>query len=193
MKLILLRHGQTFGNEGNVYEGHLPGKLSPIGVEQAKKVASRLKDEKIDAIFCSDIGRAMETAKEIVAYHKHTPFFISKEIRELNFGSWQGKTKKELGFREGYRPPLPADAETRDQLFNRVKSFLELIKESYSDKTILLVSHNATNKALISVLTNRKPEEMENMETLHNTSLTIFELSKNKCQTILYNCRKHLE
>ena len=61
MKLIIVRHGETVGNATEIIEGHLPGKLSQKGIEQAKKLASRLKDEPIDHIFCSDLTRAIET------------------------------------------------------------------------------------------------------------------------------------
>jgi len=43
MKLILTRHGETIENQKGIMQGHLPGHLSKQGVEQAKKLALRLK------------------------------------------------------------------------------------------------------------------------------------------------------
>ncbi len=51
MRLIITRHGETEENIAGIMMGHLQGKLSATGIEQAKKVALRLKDEKIDFIF----------------------------------------------------------------------------------------------------------------------------------------------
>jgi len=45
MKLIITRHGETEENTKGIIMGHLPGKLTPLGIEQAKKVAQRLKNE----------------------------------------------------------------------------------------------------------------------------------------------------
>ena len=65
MRLILTRHGQTEENVKRILQGHMPGKLTPLGIEQAKKLASRLKDENIDAIYSSDLARTTDTTKEM--------------------------------------------------------------------------------------------------------------------------------
>ena len=70
MKLIITRHGETEENKAGIIQGHLPGHLSEAGIEQAKKVAFRLKDEKINFIYSSDLDRAADTAKEI-AFQKN--------------------------------------------------------------------------------------------------------------------------
>lgn len=51
MKLIMARHGQTEENVKKIFQGHLPGKLTKLGEEQAKKLAERLKDEKLILFF----------------------------------------------------------------------------------------------------------------------------------------------
>jgi len=61
MKLIIVRHGETEENKKGIVMGHLPGKLSQEGINQIKKVALRLKDEKIDFIYSSDLTRASDT------------------------------------------------------------------------------------------------------------------------------------
>ena len=194
MKLIIVRHGETLGNASGIIEGHLHGKLSQKGIEQAKKLALRLKEESINHIFCSDLTRAIETLKEIKIYHSKVPLLITKNLRETFFGSWEGKSREEAGFKEGYKPPLPQDAETREELYNRAKTFLQEITEKYNDKTILLVTHNATIKALITALNNKTHEDIKNIETQHNAGINIFELSTNKeYKNTLYNCRAHLD
>jgi len=194
MKIIIVRHGETLGNISGIYQGNSPGKLSEPGKNQAKKLALRLKDEKIDHIFSSDLTRAIEILDEIKTHHSNIPFTLTKELREVNFGSWEGKTKQELGFKESYKPPLPKDAETKEELYNRAKAFLEEINQKYEDKTILLVTHNATIKALIAVLNGKSYENIKNMETQHNTGVNIFESSTDgNYKNTLYNCKAHLD
>ena len=69
--------------------GHNPGKLSSLGIEQARKLAERLKDEKIDVIFSSDLARAADTAKEIAKFHPNIPLELTKDIRERFLGEIQ--------------------------------------------------------------------------------------------------------
>lgn len=194
MKLIILRHGETLANATNIIEGHTPGKLSDIGIEQAKRIALRLKDERIDTILCSDLTRALETAKQIRNHHLQTPFLVTKELRETYFGEWEGKSRGYAGFKDGYKPPLPADAETAEESYNRAKKFLEETSKKFSNKTILVITHNAFYKAIVAVITEKNYGEIRNMQTYHNTGLSIFHLSNTGLwQNILHNCKKHLD
>ena len=88
MKLIITRHGETEENKAGIIMGHLHGTLSENGKEQAKKVALRLKEEKIDAIYSSDLARSSDTAKEIAKYHPKTPLIFAKDLREKYLGKY---------------------------------------------------------------------------------------------------------
>lgn len=192
MRIIIIRHGQTLANLQDAFMGHLPGTLSDLGIEQAKKVALRLKDERIDYIFSSDLARSHNTAKEIAKFHQDIPFTTSVLLREFDMGSWNGKTRKEVGFKERYIPPLPSDSETWPIVYERAKTFLEGIK-SHINKTILLVGHDGINRALIAVLTKRTPEEIKEIPHRQNTAVDIFELVNGIYQPIVLNCVKHLD
>src|SRR3989344_166472 len=98
MRIIIVRHGETLENIQDVLMGHMPGTLSELGIEQARKVALRLKDERIEYIFSSDLKRSLDTANHIKEYHPYAVFEITNKLREVDMGAWQGKTKKELGF-----------------------------------------------------------------------------------------------
>jgi probable phosphoglycerate mutase len=90
MKIILTRHGETIENRMGIAQGHLPGKLTEKGIGQAKKLALRLKDEKFDAIYSSDLARAADTAKEIIKFHPNVNAHFVKELRERNIGEFEG-------------------------------------------------------------------------------------------------------
>ena len=66
MKLTFVRHGETEENVKNIIMSQLNGKLTKGGLEQARKLAKRLANEKFDIIYCSDSQRTKDTAKEII-------------------------------------------------------------------------------------------------------------------------------
>jgi len=119
MKLILVRHGETEENKKGILQGHLPGKLTELGRDQAKKLALRLKDEKIDAIFSSDLARASDTTREIAKYHPNVPLFFVEELREKNQGSLTGKSIKEIDWSK------PRDTEKKELMAIRAKKILD--------------------------------------------------------------------
>jgi len=196
MKLIITRHGETEENAAGIIQGHLHGKLSNIGISQAKKVALRLKDEKIDFIYSSDLARTSDTAKEIAKFHSTVPIEFVKELREKYLGEWQGKSKTELGFPKtlSIAGISPKDGETFEELFNRAKKFLYNILTKHSKDTVLFAGHNSINKALIAVITNKTPDAIKSIENLHNTSICIFEIDEDKNHKMyVFNCKEHLD
>ena len=61
--VLLIRHGQSVTNVTQVFTGHYDVPLSPLGQEQARRTAAYLqKNFRIDAIYASDLMRAMQTA-----------------------------------------------------------------------------------------------------------------------------------
>ena len=187
MRLILTRHGETEENAASIMQGHLPGKLSALGKKQARQVALRLKDEKIDFIYSSDLSRTSETAKEIAKYHPQAPITFTKELRERYLAEFQGKKKSEFDAKS-------KNVETLKEMYVRAKKFLHQVLSKHHQDTLLVVGHNGINKALIAVITSKGPLEIGKMERLDNTSMSIFEIDKDKNHKIhLYNCIKHLE
>ena len=79
-KLIIVRHGETEENAKRITQGHLNSQLSEKGKEQAQKLALRLKDEKIDCCYSSDLDRCMNTAKKIIELHSNSKIVSSSDI-----------------------------------------------------------------------------------------------------------------
>jgi len=92
---MLIRHGQTQWNVLQKYQGQTDIPLNNTGREQAAKLAALLKQESIEAIYCSDLSRAMETAKIISSFHTVEPV-SDPRWREFNFGHWEGLTYREI-------------------------------------------------------------------------------------------------
>ncbi|XLD74232.1 histidine phosphatase family protein [Cetobacterium somerae] len=93
-KIILVRHGESKLNIEGVYYGILDPELTEKGKEQAEKTREILKSINYEKIYASDLRRAIDTA-EIVNYKK-LEILIDQELRELNFGIFEGHSYKEL-------------------------------------------------------------------------------------------------
>lgn len=197
MKVIIIRHGETIEEVKGILQGHLDGNLSELGEEQVKRVAERLKDEKIDFIYSSDLARVVDTAKEIAKFHTNSPIKFVKELRERYKGEFQGKRRSDYFiimlslfkiFLDNKR-----GIETNKKMYERAKRFLnEIIKKHYNDN-VLFVCHGAVGKALICVITNKPAKDIPKIENLHNTSVSIYDINENMSHNIsLFNCIKHL-
>jgi len=84
MKLFLIRHGESENNLNKCYSGQCNPKLTPLGRKQAMAIRPILQKIKFDAVYSSDLSRALETCK--LALPEATPI-LSKKIREIAIGS----------------------------------------------------------------------------------------------------------
>lgn len=92
----MIRHGQTEWNALHRYQGHTDIKLNQVGRVQARQVAEYLhQTEQIEAIYCSDLARSMETA-QIIAQEIKLPVTSDRRLREIHFGKWEGLTFREV-------------------------------------------------------------------------------------------------
>ena len=86
MKLYLIRHGESIGNELGISQGQRNDlSLTEKGRDQAKRIAKKLANEKIDAIYSSDLKRANDTA-EIIGKSHNILTTLDKRLRERDFG-----------------------------------------------------------------------------------------------------------
>ncbi|MBN2052517.1 histidine phosphatase family protein [Candidatus Woesearchaeota archaeon] len=193
MRLILTRHGETEENKKDISQGHIPGKLSADGKKQAEKVALRLKNEKLDCIYSSDLARAIDTARFIAKHHKKTPLIITKDLRETDLRKWSGKVIPFDIRTEANRKRFYGQIESRASMRRRAKKALDKAYKKYPDGCVLFVGHAGINKALISVIM-KKPVSFMSKLKQHNTAVNIFEIREDgKHKIHLLNCKKHLE
>jgi len=98
-RIILVRHGKTDWNrELRIQGGSSDTPLNEDGRQQAEKLASRLSQRSIQAIYSSPLKRAMETA-QIIACHHNMEVVAEKSLREIEAGKLEGATSAELGVR----------------------------------------------------------------------------------------------
>jgi len=187
MRLIITRHGETEENKKHILQGHMPGTLSKLGIEQAKKVALRLKDEKIDAIYSSDLARAADTAKEIIKFHPDSVVEYLKDLREGDFGKYTGQTNVSIDWAN-----RPKEFETKAQIRVRAQRVIDMAYEKYPESTVLLVMHDGIYQSFRRIIFNRPDDER--FEKFNNAAVSIFEIKEDEDHVVhLMNCDKHLK
>lgn len=197
MRLILVRHGETEENSLKITQGHFDSKLNNNGIEQAKKVALRLKGEKIDIAYSSDLSRTKDTAKEILSFHPNTELVLAKELREQCKGIYEGKPSKEIHKSvESSNMPYcnfkPEGGETLIDVQNRLLKLYDSIIEKHNGKTVLLVSHGGPIAVLLMSLLNKGFENYRKY-CPSNTALTILDIgNSNNVKVKKFNCTRHL-
>lgn len=156
-RLLLVRHGVTDHNTNHRFAGYSDVDLSERGVEQVQKLGERLAGEKIDAVYSSDLKRAVATARAAVNSHD-LEIDLRPELREMNYGLAEGMTFGELEkaypdiaesivhFNTGICFP---EGETFMGFVSRSCGFLEMVQEHGRDETVLIVSHGGVLKVLV--------------------------------------------
>ncbi len=149
MKLYLVRHGKTDWNLSKLIQGKTDVPISDIGIKASKKIAKQLRDVHFDICFSSSLKRALDTAEIIV--DGKCEIIPSDLLMERDLGRLEGTLVHNYKIKEFWDLNYKKDAngvETPKELLARTKKFLDYLKKNYSDKTILVVSHSGTIKAL---------------------------------------------
>ncbi len=188
MFLYLTRHGETVENVKGIVQSKIGGELTDKGRSQAEKLGKSLEWVHLNYIFSSDLGRAVDTAKIVLGYQQNCIFATSKDLREADFGKYQGMKKQDIDWRNAN------DIESQKRLQQRQRKFYieNLAEFEVGNKKILVITHAGTMKALTSVLMNKHYDEIWDMETPENASLSLFEIDSKKVSTIYRNCTRHL-
>ncbi|MEK7061644.1 MAG: histidine phosphatase family protein [Patescibacteria group bacterium] len=146
-KYYILRHGEALSNVREIassWPETFDNPLTGLGREMVKVAAEEISKKKIDLIFASDLLRTKETA-QIVSEKLNLPVNFDTRLREIDFGSFNGKLVEES---ENYfkdeshriKQAMPG-GENYEQLAERISNFFESIEKEYNDKTILIITH----------------------------------------------------
>jgi 2,3-bisphosphoglycerate-dependent phosphoglycerate mutase len=148
-RILAVRHGETAWNVDTRLQGQIDISLNANGQEQARRLAEALAEQSIDAIVCSDLVRARDTA-QAVADRTGLPLVTDVGLRERNFGIFQGHTYAEverLWPEESARwrrrePDFGAPGgETLQGFYDRAVSTAERLAHAHPGRTLLLVTH----------------------------------------------------
>ena len=152
-----VRHGQTDANLQGVLQGHLDTPLGEKGRAQARAAAERLKHEKFDLFYTSDLSRAYETAQIIGRVLGMEPVPLT-ELREWHLGTLEGRPHSELRTEypdiiESFRFDRADDiavpgGESRKEFFTRIAACLDRLRRENPGARILFVSHGGSLRAV---------------------------------------------
>ena len=149
MKLYVVRHGETAENFNDCLCGRINSSLTENGIEQAKIVRDKFKDERIDLIISSPLDRCKQTAS-VIADGK-IPVIYSDSLLGRDHGEFTGVSKSKINFDEywNYNMNIQYErAESVRDLYNRVARLIEKLKEKYHDKNIIIVTHSGVLRVL---------------------------------------------
>ncbi len=159
-RLFLIRHGETLANREFRYIGTSDYALSETGERQVAQLATALAPLPIAAIYSSPLQRAHATATAIAAPHK-LEVQIARELREMDFGAWEGLNRAEvlaLGTEEARllsawekdTTVAPPGGESFAEVQQRVRACVEQLAETHAGQTLALVSHVGPIKVLLA-------------------------------------------
>ena len=165
----LLRHGASTFNAQHRCQGCCDEpELTPQGREEAFLSGERLSSEGIEAVISSPLRRASETAEQLIkaigSPDCKITFETDARLREIELYRWEGLPLEEIPrrFPEQYRDWRLRPGEFRMEfannellypvrsLYDRVRLFWNYLLTVYAGKSILLVSHGGTIRALIA-------------------------------------------
>jgi probable phosphoglycerate mutase len=163
--VYLIRHGATVLSKEDRFAGSMDVALSDEGIAQAKLLGKRLASQKISAVYCSDMHRAIHTAQAVADPHGLTPI-PRPALREIDHGHWEGMIHKdvETQFATEYKAwdtdPLltpPPGGESGLAVLARSLPALAKIVVDHPDQTVAVVSHKATNRLLLCAIMGIDP------------------------------------
>ena len=173
-RYFLVRHGATEWNARGRIQGQSDPSLNESGRGQARSLGMRLSSVPFAEARCSDLRRCSETAAGILQGRNDVPLREMPELREKNFGAWEGLTFREV---EAHYPDLyrnwlragdpsfaPPGGESDLQLYSRADSVLGRLREARtdSDANLLVVTHGGMLRALIARLLDLPAQRMWN-------------------------------
>jgi broad specificity phosphatase PhoE len=160
-QIILVRHGQTPWNKDKIFRGSKDIPLNDTGREEARLAGEWLKDETMQAAYCSPLSRARDTGEAIARLHGLKVLDLPG-ISDICYGDWEGlplaevKVKYADLYRQWETAPHTVrfpQGETLDEVKARALKAVEEVVQRHAGQAVLLAAHRAVNKVLIAALT----------------------------------------
>ncbi|MBR4472781.1 MAG: GNAT family N-acetyltransferase [Oscillospiraceae bacterium] len=199
-EIYLIRHTQTEGNRFRMVQGFWDGEVSRQGFRQIEALARRFAEIPVDAVYSSDLTRAMLTA-EAAARRDRLPIRTNKALRELNAGPWE----QQFFGNVAYEDPALTDrfiydaenwslegAETFQQVRTRALRALEEIARENDGKTVAVVSHGATIRCMLSGITGIPLSDVEHLPIFRNTAVSKLLWDGEKFSIVFLNDDSHV-
>ncbi|MBO4897327.1 MAG: histidine phosphatase family protein [Clostridia bacterium] len=158
--LYIIRHGESRGNLEDRFVGYSDWGLTEKGFEQARRLGEYMKGVEIDAVYSSDLIRAVDTAKPFADY-KGLHIIKRKDLREINGGDWEEMTFEEISKRNpeefaawkyDFLNAITIGGETIRELSERVYREMDKIARENDGKRVAVVFHATAIKVFLDRL-----------------------------------------
>jgi broad specificity phosphatase PhoE len=148
LTVVYETHSTSLDNEAGIASGHYDVALSPTGLEQARDLGERQRDEGFDAVYCSDLARQRRTA-EIAFEGCDLPIVVDSRLRECDYGEWTRRPSAEVEPARGrfVEQPFPG-GESYVAVVARHCAVFDEAAERWSSGGILLIGSHAAYVAL---------------------------------------------
>jgi len=198
-ELILVRHGQTAWNMGEIFRGHIDIDLDETGLKQVELLGQHLAGRKIEAVFSSPLQRAVKTARAIASRHG-LDVQTTDALIDFNFGHWEGMTVPDVKqkfpevFDEWSKNPhlvrVPG-GDTLDDVTARSMALVRDVVEKYSS-SVALVSHRVVSRILMLAMMGLDNSHFWNIRQ-DTASLTIFVYERGRFILTRHNDTSYLQ
>jgi broad specificity phosphatase PhoE len=199
-RIFLVRHGATMLSTEDRFAGETDVLLSDQGREQLHQLAHRLENEEIKAVYASPMKRTIESAEILATPHKKE--VIPRDgLKEISHGRWEQLTRKEVEqkYPDEYdrweQDPFtfaPVGGETGLQVTARALPVLLEIVEKHKDQCVLVVSHKATIRLLLSSLLGFDPRSYRDRLDQSPACLNVLDFKDvTRARLILFNDVSH--
>lgn len=164
IQIIFETHSISEDNERGIASGWNHSRLSERGKVLARELGTRRRDDNIDAVFSSDLERAVETAR-IAFENVSAPIFLDWRLRECNYGALNGHPATIVhGERRKHLDAPYPNGESWRQAVQRVSRVFADIELLQARARILIIGHVATRWACEHYLNRVAVEELVDAE-----------------------------
>jgi broad specificity phosphatase PhoE len=147
-------HATTVDNERDNATDWLPGELSRLGWLQAEELRAEIIDQEFDAVFSSDLKRAVDTAE--TAFGQKFCVNYDPRLREVNYGDWNGSRRSSfVGSATDYISRAFPGGESYRDVETRMRSLCNDLKSQFRGQRVALLAHQAPQLALEVICNGR--------------------------------------
>jgi broad specificity phosphatase PhoE len=183
-RIFLIRHGATVLTAEDRFAGATDVELSEDGREQVRRLAARLANEKITAVYASPMGRTVETAQILAKPHR-LEVQTRDGLREISHGRWEQMTRKEVektypeeaaAWEKDPYTFAPVGGESGLAVMARALPVLMDILREHAGEDVLIVSHKATIRLVLCSLLGFDPRRYRDTLDQNPAALNILDV-----------------
>ena len=194
-RILLLRHGATEWNETKRAQGQADIELNEEGRRQAIHAIGELGDFDIDAIYASDLKRAIDTARPL-AESRGLGVEVDAAFREIDQGEWEGLTVDEIRVRwpalwgpNRHFTARPG-GESPQQVRERALAGLRRIADRHPGQTVVVVSHGGTIRWLSAEALGYDDRRSARIRGLGNGAVVLVDATLDDGRLVLSNLKR---